>query len=54
MYSKYLDYLDTVYFAHCYPYTYTQLCNYLNSIDKEPMYKNRYKRKVLCNTIAGN
>ena len=24
---------DTVYFAHCYPYTYTDLVRYLNTLE---------------------
>lgn len=29
---NYLDDYDNVYIAHCYPYTYTQLCRYLKSL----------------------
>ena len=45
---------DTVYFAHCYPYTYTDLCTYLKKITNDPKKKNRIKSSVLCQTIAGN
>lgn len=46
--------MDTVYIAHCYPYTYTQLQNYLNEIESDPKKKNLVLRKTLCQTIAGN
>lgn len=45
---------DCVYFAHCYPYTYTQLCRYLKALESDPTKKNRVKRKQLCQTVAGN
>lgn len=45
---------DTVYFAHCYPYTYTDLNNYLNRITADPRKRGRVRRKVLCQSIAGN
>lgn len=44
---------DTVYFAHCYPYTYTNLvedvkkwCSFQN--------KDKIRKTVLCKTLAGN
>lgn len=42
------DDFDTVYIAHCYPYTYTQLQRYLRSIEQDPQKKNRFERKFLC------
>lgn len=45
---------DTVYIAHCYPYTYTQLQKYLGTLEADPGLKNRFQRKTLCQTIAGN
>jgi murein tripeptide amidase MpaA len=45
---------DTVYLAHCYPYTFTDMSRYLNSLDADPKRKNRLRRRVLTPTIAGN
>ena len=49
----FIDDLDTVYFAHCYPYTYTDLCEF---IKKTCSYQNKDKirRTVLCKSLAGN
>ncbi|CAD8207132.1 unnamed protein product [Paramecium octaurelia] len=45
---------DKVYFAHSYPYTYTNLLEFLNSILENPE-KNQYmSRKSLCTTLGGN
>ncbi|XP_076753727.1 cytosolic carboxypeptidase 2 [Xylocopa sonorina] len=45
---------DTVYLAHCYPYTYTDLQEYLAKLVADPM-KTRYtKLRLLCRTLAGN
>lgn len=45
---------DTVLFAHCFPYTYTDLQNYITSLlgdaDRAPFCRSR----VLCHTLAGN
>ena len=43
---------DTVYFAHSYPYTYTDLWKYLNKLEADPKRKNRMRRRELCKTIA--
>jgi hypothetical protein len=45
--------LDTVYLAHCLPYTYSDLGEY---IKKTCTYKNKEKvrKTVLCKTLAGN
>ena len=44
---------DTVYFAHSYPYTYSDLCSH---IKKVCIYENKDKirRTVLCKSLAGN
>ncbi|CAD8208043.1 unnamed protein product [Paramecium pentaurelia] len=45
---------DKVYFAHSYPYTYTNLLEFLNTILDNPE-KNQYmSRKSLCTTLGGN
>jgi hypothetical protein len=49
-----LDDFDTVYIAHCYPYTYTKLQLYLRDIESDPKRKHLVQRKSLCQTIAGN
>lgn len=45
---------DTIYIAHCYPYTYTDLCKYLNKLLSDTKKRNKVRRKTLCQTIAGN
>ncbi|KAF6085300.1 ATP/GTP binding protein like 3 [Phyllostomus discolor] len=45
---------DTCYFAHCYPYTYTNLQEYLSSIHNDPVRSKFCKIRVLCHTIARN
>lgn len=45
---------DTVYLAHCYPYTYTDNIKYLNQLEADPKKKNRMRRRTLCQSIAGN
>ncbi|KAG3114386.1 hypothetical protein PI125_g6480 [Phytophthora idaei] len=42
------------YFAHCYPYTYTHLQQFLLFMQKDPDRRNNFKRRVMCKTIAGN
>lgn len=45
---------DLVYFAYCYPYTYTELKNYLLGIERDPE-KNKFcVIRTLCTTLAGN
>lgn len=39
---------DVMYFAHSYPYTYTDLCRYLDKLEADPKRKNRMRRKPLC------
>jgi hypothetical protein len=45
---------DTCYFAHCYPYTYSDLQTYLCSIAEDPVRSQFCKQRVLCRTIASN
>ena len=45
---------EVVYFAHCYPYTYTDLQMYLRSIEINEKYTAIVHRRVLCTTLAGN
>lgn len=45
---------DTMYFAHCYPYTYSDLQSYLAQKLTDPVMKGRMKRRLLCQTLAGN
>lgn len=49
-----LDDNDTVYIAHCYPYTYTRLQNFLKELEVDPKRKHLVQRKTLCQTVAGN
>lgn len=48
---KYED--DEVYFAHCYPYTYSDCCELLNRLCTQET-KEKIRKTVLCKTIAGN
>ncbi|XP_058153392.1 cytosolic carboxypeptidase 3 isoform X3 [Dasypus novemcinctus] len=45
---------DTCYFAHCYPYTYTNLQDYLSNINNDPVRSKFCKIRVLCHTLARN
>ncbi|KAF7463490.1 cytosolic carboxypeptidase 3-like [Marmota monax] len=45
---------DTCYFAHCYPYTYTNLQEYLSGINNDPVRSKFCKTRVLCHTLARN
>lgn len=51
---KFLHENDTVFFAHSYPYTYSDLQRYLIRLETDPRKKLRFRRKVLCATLAGN
>lgn len=44
---------DEVYFAHCYPFTYSDCCDHLQKLCNNRN-KERIRRTVLCRTIAGN
>ncbi|XP_015755309.1 PREDICTED: cytosolic carboxypeptidase 2-like [Acropora digitifera] len=45
---------DTYYFAHCYPYTYSDLQEYLLNMRSDPVQSRICKQRVLCQTLAGN
>jgi len=45
---------DTCYFAHCYPYTYTDLQDYLLELANDDTKSTFCKQRVLCRTLAGN
>lgn len=45
---------DTYYFAHCYPYTYSDLQEYLQEFRNDPVQSRICKQRVLCRTLAGN
>ena len=45
---------DTVFFAHCYPYSHTDLSNYLDDLASNPEYKKFLRINPLCKTIGGN
>ncbi|KAM4748698.1 cytosolic carboxypeptidase 3 [Rhinophrynus dorsalis] len=46
--------MDTCYFAHCYPYTYSKLQDYLSDIASDPERSKYCKIRVLCHSLAGN
>ncbi len=48
-----LDDNDEVYLAHCYPYTYTQLNRFINSVCTVSN-RDRVRKTILCRTLAGN
>mmetsp|Transcript_13587 Transcript_13587/g.20576 ORF Transcript_13587/g.20576 Transcript_13587/m.20576 type:complete len:732 (-) Transcript_13587:52-2247(-) len=45
---------DKYYFAYCYPYTYTQLQHYLATLEHDPVRRKLFRRRTLCQTLAGN
>ncbi|XP_028596479.1 cytosolic carboxypeptidase 2 isoform X7 [Podarcis muralis] len=45
---------DTCYFAHFYPYTYTDLQHYLMTLVKNPLCSQYCKLRPLCRSLAGN
>ncbi|XP_072374866.1 cytosolic carboxypeptidase 2 [Scyliorhinus torazame] len=45
---------DTCYFAHSYPYTYSDLQRYLATIANDPIQSQYCKLRVLCRSLAGN
>ena len=45
---------DTVFFAHCYPYTYTMMQNYLNGLSAHEELRHIFRRKQLCKSVLGN
>ncbi|PFX25530.1 Cytosolic carboxypeptidase 2 [Stylophora pistillata] len=45
---------DTCYFAHCYPYTYSDLQEHLQNLRNDPVRSRICKQRMLCRTLAGN
>ena len=45
---------DTVYFAYCFPYTYTDLIQDIMDLELDPFVSNIMSRKKICDTIGGN
>ena len=45
---------DTVYLAHSYPYTYSDLQRYLRRLEEDPRTNDKFQRKMLCQSLAGN
>ena len=45
---------DLVHVAYCYPYTYTDLQQYLHRLESCPVRGKRVRRRTLCHTLAGN
>ncbi|XP_045492620.1 cytosolic carboxypeptidase 2-like [Colias croceus] len=45
---------DAVYVAHCYPYTYSDLQEYLSRLQAHPVKSTYSKLRLLCRTLAGN
>ncbi|XP_063374604.1 cytosolic carboxypeptidase 2 isoform X1 [Cydia amplana] len=45
---------DAVYIAHCYPYTYSDLQEYLSRLQSHPVKSTFSKLRLLCRTLAGN
>nr|CAB3263164.1 uncharacterized protein LOC104265751 [Phallusia mammillata] len=45
---------DTIYLAHCYPYTYSDLRRHLDLMMEDPEVAQHVKKEVLCETTAGN
>lgn len=45
---------DTVYFAHSYPYTYSDLQDYLMDIRNHPIKSKICRLRLLCRSLAGN
>ncbi|XP_058047776.1 cytosolic carboxypeptidase 3 isoform X4 [Ahaetulla prasina] len=45
---------DTCYFAHCYPYSYSNLQDYLSAIARDPRRSKFCKIRILCHSLARN
>ncbi|XP_074086748.1 cytosolic carboxypeptidase 2 isoform X3 [Macrotis lagotis] len=45
---------DTCYFAHFYPYTYSNLQSYLLTVSNDPIQSQFCKLRTLCRSLAGN
>jgi hypothetical protein len=46
--------MDTVFFAYCYPYTFTDLNRYLNKISANEKMSMIVGSKLMCKSINGN
>lgn len=45
---------DEVYLAHCYPYTYSDLEDYLTELSNHPIKSSFTTIRLLCKSLAGN
>jgi len=45
---------DTVYFAYCFPYTYSDLMQDLSALESDSFVSSIMSRKLLCDSIGGN
>ncbi|NWS74582.1 CBPC2 carboxypeptidase, partial [Crotophaga sulcirostris] len=45
---------DTCFFAHCYPYTYSELQHYLQALVRDPQRSRYCAVRSLCRSLAGN
>ncbi|XP_078671225.1 uncharacterized protein LOC144911228 isoform X16 [Branchiostoma floridae x Branchiostoma belcheri] len=45
---------DSYFFSHCYPYTYSDLQDYLLKMANDPVRSKYCRQRVLCRTLAGN
>ena len=45
---------DVVFFAMCYPYSYSSLQRYLFNLQSDPVRNQTFRRELLCETLAGN
>lgn len=48
-----IDDKDTVFFAHCYPFTYSDQCAFINKVCTFQN-KDKIRKTVLCKSLAGN
>ena len=48
------DHPDSVYFAYCFPYTFTDLQLYLQKLENDTCKRSILRRQKLCETLAGN
>ena len=45
---------DVCYLAYCHPYTMSDLGAYLKGLEDDPKTRKRFRRRPLCETLAGN
>eukprot|EP01029_Cantina_marsupialis_P012869 TRINITY_DN2849_c0_g2_i1.p1 TRINITY_DN2849_c0_g2~~TRINITY_DN2849_c0_g2_i1.p1 ORF type:complete len:1161 (+),score=314.56 TRINITY_DN2849_c0_g2_i1:1982-5464(+) len=45
---------DIVYFAYCFPYSFSKLLKYLTKLELNPRLKNIVRRREICRSLAGN